>query len=1045
MDLQGTLSGLLPASVTGWFNPNGPTPSPATPSPAQVQQQQMMAQQLMQEGSQTTPIQSGWQGAARLAQGLIGGYDSAQATKADTDARANSAALSAQLLNGGDTSNLDIPATPGYTSPTLTAADAQQDAAQDASDDGTPAQQKTSANLPMFAASQGTPTSATPNVSTALNFYRQMGLSPVAAAGLVGGFTTESGKALNTTAVDPGDGSDGSNSVGIGQWNGQRAKGLMSFAQANGLDPSALNTQLKYSWAELNGPEKGTLNALQQAQTPQQATAAALGYERPAGWSPQNPLGANTAPQRLAATSALSGGFGPIGTGSPAAQPAVYRVPPNGFGPLATGQSAPLPAVLPSAPAPQAPGFTPFNGSQIGPGTTSFSPSPQAPVNGIVPPPGAASMPAVALGNAPGMQDPTSAARGMSGQMLAGPGSVASSAGLPAYQAPAGVPPVAGAPPVAPAPMQQSVVPGAVQPPQPPTAPAQQVAATRPPQASPAQPYGSQPLNIGGRMLTRQQAEDTDGLDHSDYDAVAQKLGMTPTPFVDAGAAPGAPSPASSVVTGSAVPGAPDIPQSPAAQSAAGAGAPASAAPAQNPQGVDRSALLAILNDPYSTPAMQQIAGSILQNQLTPKATLSTFTDKDGSVWQKNSQTGELKLVQDNSASDDAWKLQDVNGQPIEVNSKTGETRSPAGIAPQAKYSTYTDAAGNVHAFNPANPGQNVELPGGAPGAGKFGVIGEDEYGRKLYGYPPAPPAPGAAPAPAATQSSAGALTPDLINTHGTDFLGKIAATDPGMASQVQGIVEGRLPYPSGMLLKTPYGQTVATYVTQTDPTFEAGNSAARIKTRNEFETGGPSSPAGMITAGNTAIQHLGHLSDAAEALGNADSGIPGNNLYNAAGNAIDQAAGRGTAVTQFNNIAGKYVEEATKFYRGAGGTESDIQRDLGNLSPSMSPTQLHAAIQTQVNLLQSKVNALQDRWHQGMGPLVPDFPIIQPESAAALTKINARANGTPVPHAGGPTAPIAAPPQAIADLKANATPQMRAHFDQVFGSGAADKAIGGQ
>lgn len=50
-------------------------------------------------------------------------------------------------------------------------------------------------------------------------------------------------------------------------------------------------------------------------------------------------------------------------------------------------------------------------------------------------------------------------------------------------------------------------------------------------------PYGSQPISIGGRMLTRQQAEDTDGIDHTDYDAAAQKAGLTPTPFVDSATA----------------------------------------------------------------------------------------------------------------------------------------------------------------------------------------------------------------------------------------------------------------------------------------------------------------------------------------------------------------------------------------------------------------------------------------------------------------------------------------------------------------------------
>lgn len=53
-----------------------------------------------------------------------------------------------------------------------------------------------------------------------------------------------------------------------------------------------------------------------------------------------------------------------------------------------------------------------------------------------------------------------------------------------------------------------------------------------------------------------------------------------------------------------------------------------------------------------------------------------------------------------------------------------------------------------------------------------------------------------------------------------------------------------------------------------------------------------------------------------------------------------------------------------------------------------------------------------------------------------------------PFPAAGAPQAgqqQASAPPEAIAELKSNPTPQMRAHFDEVFGPGAAAAALGGQ
>ena len=128
---------------------------------------------------------------------------------------------------------------------------------------------------------------------------------------MVGGFKAESGPGLNTQSVNVGDGQDGSNSIGIPQWNGDRARSFLNYARTNGLDPFDINTQLQYSWLELNGPEKGTLQALMNPNlNPGMATAAALGYERPAGWSAQNPYGAKTFGSRLKNTVGLaSAGF----------------------------------------------------------------------------------------------------------------------------------------------------------------------------------------------------------------------------------------------------------------------------------------------------------------------------------------------------------------------------------------------------------------------------------------------------------------------------------------------------------------------------------------------------------------------------------------------------------------------------------------------------------------------------------------------------------------------------------------------------------------
>ncbi len=72
------------------------------------------------------------------------------------------------------------------------------------------------------------------NESGAVQYFVSKGWSPAQAAGIVGNLVHESGGRLNPGALNPGDGSDGSDSIGIGQWNGTRAAALKDFAAKAG-------------------------------------------------------------------------------------------------------------------------------------------------------------------------------------------------------------------------------------------------------------------------------------------------------------------------------------------------------------------------------------------------------------------------------------------------------------------------------------------------------------------------------------------------------------------------------------------------------------------------------------------------------------------------------------------------------------------------------------------------------------------------------------------------------------------------------------------
>jgi hypothetical protein len=123
------------------------------------------------------------------------------------------------------------------------------------------------------------------------------GLTPTAASGLASNLNSES--RFRTNAVNPGDGRDGSDSIGMAQWNGPRAEALKQFASSQGKPWTDPNVQADFIAYELRTTEGRAGSAIANAQTPQQAGAAAIGYFRPQGYTAGNPLAALGAGNRV--------------------------------------------------------------------------------------------------------------------------------------------------------------------------------------------------------------------------------------------------------------------------------------------------------------------------------------------------------------------------------------------------------------------------------------------------------------------------------------------------------------------------------------------------------------------------------------------------------------------------------------------------------------------------------------------------------------------------------------------------------------------------
>ena len=221
------------------------------------------------------------------------------------------------------------------------------------------------------------------------------------------------------------------------------------------------------------------------------------------------------------------------------------------------------------------------------------------------------------------------------------------------------------------------------------------------------------------------------------------------------------------------------------------------------------------------------------------------------------------------------------------------------------------------------------------------------------------------------------------------------------------------------------------------NPGLDVTNYPSRFAAKKEFMTGtGANSPANVITMGNTAIKHLGEMSDEAEKLDNFNTGIPGNALLNYGRNEYKKASGTATDLSAFEAAREKYVDEATKFYRGTGGNESDILRGIELLSSSKSLPELRSAVNENVKLMQSKIDALQDRWHQAV-PGAGDFPIVHEDAQGALDRIGRRFQNLQGPADVGvtPPAPPAPPEQLPAGIDPEDWKYMSADQRKLFGA----------
>lgn len=990
---------------------SAPVAAPSGESPQARQIQQMLAAKMLEQSQGAAPIQSPWQGVAKMTEALVAGLSLRRQQQTEMQQRAQAAWDTQNAIlkyTGGDPSSLGPRPTVdmnGSIYSGLFGGGSPSPASAGTGGGGPVASMSPAAGAPMpkgpiadYIQQAALKRNMDPRV--ALNFANgESGLNPnnPGDKGPDGRpssfnlFQLHYG-GINPNMNHPGMGDDFTKATGIHASDPNAWKAVTDYS----LDRAAkegwgawANTRNKLGYGNWTGIGQRTSTA----DAPAPGTQSA-GLDLPPGKTGFGPLvdGATAEgarafgiappapaipPPEVLPQGPQAGDFGMMGSAvGPQPAPVVPSVGPlPGDGPIA------LPPGLGAA------------GAPVGPGDLGAA-MPVAP-----PPSDAAPAPPQALPQASGPVDPSIAAlsAAMNSQQppqdprLALAGALSGLQSPQGFTAPSAIPPQPDGSPLASDQPQGNVPPMPIPPPRPPDlgmAGAQAGPAAAPPavQAALAQaimgggPVGRNSMNATPTQFNVAQANGGRLPGVLPPAPIASPLRVDPGAIAPSGSGPLPPGGVSPV----SAPGAPGAP-------------PASADGRGGLNGGAIAALTAAMSNPYLSSGQSSVLGSILQSQLTPH---------------------KIEQVKDDS-SGITHLIDSVTAKEVgQVGTKKPPTFGPVGkdMLGNEQYGWIDPYTGKITPYS----------GGGGNGSGLFTIPPAD-------GSAPPAPAPniGGGDAPAAPQPAISA--PSIDASPSGALVAKGAVTDPNsgaiisakdfgpiggsidegllhryaaqgptqayFANQARMIIMGRAPYPADTNTAGTKGEALVlkNLISQAAPDYSVAGYNARNKALDDMQNADtPTSKGGLIRNGNTALNHLASLSNNAELLGGSDSSHLPNTLINAATQGASAGPGA-TALKAYSTNVSPVVEEILKFYTGGAGALADREELEKQLAPSSSPSEKRQGIATLHGLIMDKMTEVQRNWHQAAGPGAPDYPVLGPEAMEGSHTIHLRDPQNPI------------------------------------------------
>jgi Transglycosylase SLT domain len=407
--------------------------------------------------------------------------------------------------------------------------------------------------------------------------------------------------------------------------------------------------------------------------------------------------------------------------------------------------------------------------------------------------------------------------------------------------------------------------------------------------------------------------------------------------------------------------------------------------PQQNMMSNPRTAaLFQVMMSPYASASTKQLAGTLLQQTMMPQ--FDYQTRPDGSVIRINKLSGQadqvvgpMRLSQHTVIAEDPITQTKKYGWVNNVDQTMipDDQGQPSSMTPPPNPND-RNAATNQTSLpaSPTNAPNNVSP-------------------QQVASNGTQQPAQQTAPQQSQYDKN-GDYQPVVPKFPGEDYLDNVAATNKQWAPYVpyaRAIIRGDAAVPVGNAAEKPVDRMVMNLVYAADSKF---NGTTRKPTLEDFVNKSDlQSSAGQVVQANTALTNMEKAARASEELGKTQwtdiSGNPGgsSNVNWAQEKVSSNASKYHAALQNFNTAMEPLAEELTKFFSGGPGAEASREaiREIGD--PNSTPEVRAAKFKTLAAEIQDKTDSLQAKWHTGIGPGVNDFPVIGSKGNASIDYLN--------------------------------------------------------